>query len=399
MTTVIFVHGTGVREPAYTSVFTAIKQELKNRRPNLSVEPCYWGEPYGAQLKKDGASIPLYDSTRGPAFVADNDYLITLWELLYQDPLFELRLLSHTSVAAFDFGPGRPPNQGLKSKVQGFVVSPLLMVKLNEAGISGVFTNALQTVSRSQPFLEALQSAPQALNSHKFAVARAIIAQAIALAEQQEIYSRAVTDATVRDELVTVIVNELGPSDRGIAGWSTKHLLGLAQGRIVSSYVQRRRGALTDITLPTSGDVVLYQGRGDDIRNYIRRRIIDIAQIDQEIVLLAHSLGGVACVDLLVMEPLPAVKLLVTVGSQAPYLYEINALHSLKWNEPLPPPPDFPPWLNIFDLRDPLSYVGASIFPNRVQDVLVDSKQPFPRAHSAYWTNNATWKAIVPRLP
>jgi hypothetical protein len=100
---------------------------------------------------------------------------------------------------------------------------------------------------------------------------------------------------------------------------------------------------------------------------------------------------------LLVEEPLPQVHLLITVGSQAPFLYEIKALHSLQYGEPLLP--DFPAWLNIYDLRDFLSYVGERVFPEKVRDVRVDNKQPFPRSHSAYWTNPATWKAIVSRLP
>ena len=108
--------------------------------------------------------------------------------------------------------------------------------------------------------------------------------------------------------------------------------------------------------------------------------------------LLGHSLGGIACVDLLVREELPQVKLLVTVGSQAPFLHEINALPSLAYDQAMSE--HFPPWLNIYDLRDFLSYVGGTVFPGRVQDVLVDSKQPFPESHSAYWSNPATWKAI-----
>ncbi|MEQ8974619.1 MAG: hypothetical protein RIE73_30065 [Coleofasciculus sp. C1-SOL-03] len=114
-------------------------------------------------------------------------------------------------------------------------------------------------------------------------------------------------------------------------------------------------------------------------------------------VLLAHSLGGIACVDLLVQQPLPQVELLITVGSQAPFFYEINALYSLEYGEPLPD--YFPSWVNIYDLRDFLSYIGANVFPNKVQDVLVDNKQPFARSHGAYWTNKAVWKAIIPQLP
>jgi len=157
--------------------------------------------------------------------------------------------------------------------------------------------------------------------------------------------------------------------------------------------VQRRRGAITDATYPYAGDVILYQGRGDDIRRFIRDRIVAVARDDPSVVLLAHSLGGVACVDLLAEEALPMVRLLVTVGSQAPFFYEIGALHRLAHDRPLPE--HFPPWLNLYDLRDFLSYIGANVFPGRVQDVLVDNRQPFPQSHSAYWTNPSTWSAIV----
>ncbi len=115
--------------------------------------------------------------------------------------------------------------------------------------------------------------------------------------------------------------------------------------------------------------------------------------------LLAHSLGGVACVDLLVKEHIESVSLLITVGSQAPFLYEIGALNSLLYGERLPK--NFPPWLNIYDQRDLLSYICGPVFPRTetpLWDVPVDSKQPFPRAHSAYWTNVAVWKTIVSKL-
>jgi hypothetical protein len=91
------------------------------------------------------------------------------------------------------------------------------------------------------------------------------------------------------------------------------------------------------------------------------------------------------------------VALLVTVGSQAPFFYEVDALSSLQFGEPLPP--HFPRWLNIYDLSDILSYEGKRIFPGRVDDVVVSSGQPFPRSHLAYWDNAATWDAVAPRLP
>jgi pimeloyl-ACP methyl ester carboxylesterase len=160
------------------------------------------------------------------------------------------------------------------------------------------------------------------------------------------------------------------------------------------NYAQRHRGAISDAAYPFAGDILLYQGRGDQIRGVIREAI---HRAVPPVVLLAHSLGGIASVDLLALEPLP-VDLLITVGSQAPFLYEINALHSLAYGDPLPP--HYPPrWLNIYDLRDLLSYRGEGLFPGRVTDVKVDNRQPFPDSHSAYWTNAQVWDTIVARLP
>jgi hypothetical protein len=141
-------------------------------------------------------------------------------------------------------------------------------------------------------------------------------------------------------------------------------------------------------------DILLYQTRGGQIRDFIQQQI---EQAEPPVVLLAHSLGGIACVDLLVEQSLPQVALLITAGSQAPFMYEINALYSLEFGQQLPE--HFPQWLNLYDKRDFLSYIGSKIFPRRVEDLEIDSKQPFPRSHSAYWENDTTWQAIIPRLP
>jgi hypothetical protein len=87
----------------------------------------------------------------------------------------------------------------------------------------------------------------------------------------------------------------------------------------------------------------------------------------------------------------PAVSRLVTAGSQSPLLYEIGALFSMKPPKPLPP--DFPPWLNLYDRNDFLSYVAHRLWP-AVKDVEIESGQPFPDSHSAYFGNDAAWLAI-----
>jgi hypothetical protein len=109
------------------------------------------------------------------------------------------------------------------------------------------------------------------------------------------------------------------------------------------------------------------------------------------VTLVAHSLGGIACVDLLVMRDLPKVSRLITVGSQTALLYEIGAMASLARSERLPA--WFPPWLNVYDRDDFLSYRADRLFP-QVTDLEVSSREPFPDSHSAYLTSDTVWTAI-----
>ena len=154
-----------------------------------------------------------------------------------------------------------------------------------------------------------------------------------------------------------------------------------------------------DGTYPFAGDILVYQAKGKRIREFIRSQI-ENEQVESPIVLLAHSLGGIACVDLLIEQDLrDKVQCLITVGSQAPFLYEIDALQALSYGDPLPD--HFPRWLNIYDPRDFLSYIGdcEGLFPGKMTDVQVDNRQPFPEAHGAYWANEQTWTAIEKVLP
>jgi hypothetical protein len=83
---------------------------------------------------------------------------------------------------------------------------------------------------------------------------------------------------------------------------------------------------------------------------------------------------------------------LITCGSQAPLLYEIDSLSSRRFDDGLPA--GFPRWRNIYDENDFLSYIGEGVFPGKVRDIRVESRQPFPQSHSAYWTNMKVWTAV-----
>ncbi|WP_392481895.1 hypothetical protein [Nostoc sp. C110] len=391
MTTVIFVHGTGIREREYNETFQIIEQKIHAQRPDIKVSPCLWGA-LGATFNDNRASVPLENATLALS-PGEEDAEIVLWGQLYRDPLYELRLLSLKPIEAGNpFG--EEPGDVLQSRVASLTPALELQAKLQEAGIAEVFEPAREAVIHSEPYHQALLTVSESDLSEYYApIARAVVAQAMFISEQQEKFPPILTDAQLRDDVVELLTLALGEAELGLVGWLLKPFIELAQYG-GTNYVRGNRLELTDKISPMPGDILLYQTRGEKIRAFIQQQI---AQAEPPVVLIAHSLGGIACVDLLVQQQLSQVELLVTVGSQAPFLYEINALYSLEYGQLLPE--HFPQWLNIYDLRDFLSYVGNKIFPDRVQDVVVDSRQPFPRSHGAYWTNAKTWEAIISRLP
>ncbi len=225
-----------------------------------------------------------------------------------------------------------------------------------------------------------------ALAEHRTAIAKAFLGEALARSQPDDELGERRIEAGLREEIVDLLIDALGGGERAFS-WLKEKAGGLL-ARVGTRYARRHRSSLTDAGTPAGGDILLYQARGEKIRGLIRKRL---EEVESPVVLLAHSLGGIACVELLVAESL-GIELLVTAGSQVPFLYEIGALGSLAVGDELPG--HFPPWLNIYDSRDFLSYVGAGVFPGRVEDVKVDNSQPFPAAHSSYWENPEVWAAI-----
>ena len=392
MATVIFVHGISVRETSSSETFQKVKLELQKRLPEIKVVPCSWGNSLGAKLNDCGASIPFYDSTRNDSKVNEDT---VRWMELSLDPFYELRLFSITTKKQQKFKAGEEePSKMIDKKVKQLNPSnnQSLENQLKESEIADVFGQAHQNVVRSNSYREALkQVSNDTLIEYRDIISRAIIAESIYICEIQEKYTPSIAkNPTQREETIKSISSEIMPSKRGPGDWLIKQVLKLATYGLV-----RKRGIISDITTPMIGDILLYQGHGQTIRDLLGKYIGDA---QPPVVLLAHSLGGIASVDLLIKNTIPKVKLLVTVGSQVPYFYEINALQSLEFGTPLPDSNDFPEWLNIYDRYDFLSFIGGNVFPNRVQDIPVDNKLPFPHSHGGYWKNDATWEAIANRI-
>jgi hypothetical protein len=387
---VVFVHGTGVREQGWVNSFALVKQRVLGLDSAISVHGCFWGRSEGAELNADGASIPDYGKTGGndPSSTEED---LALWSVLYTDPWYELRLLADWP-ADGELAPGQVPLSAvLSEQVESFVPSEELSQLLVGYDLRPHFDAACAALRAAPEFGRAADAATaENLNELRKAVARALAAFMVVSTEDS---GEPPVDGATRDMIVVAIIDDLHGYGMGIASWLTRPFKGVAQ-RMVTRQVARKRGALSDATSSGAGDIMRYQARGAGIRRYIRQVVADAVAADpgRPVTLLAHSLGGIACVDTLAEGPIPGVERLVTVGSQAPFFYEIDALAALPYGKLLPN--RFPAWLNIYDCRDFLSYIAAGVFPDRVTDQRVDNGQPFPQAHSAYWRNDVVWRHI-----
>jgi hypothetical protein len=396
MPNIVFIHGTGVRQPSYDNSFQLIEQQSKKKWRNSSLYPCYWGGTEGSVLRYSGASIPDFDTARAVGEVDAKDLAVEEWRLLYEDPDCEMEALLGQPAVARPFNPAEEtPFEAITSLLQR--QSEKTRALERELGVADVWPKAkAQLLAALTAAAKAKRTIPEPDSQIRAVLARALVAHAINLAFAVPDDNREWPAGMERDALVRALCEDWGGEDRSIAsgvfGWIGNRVKRLAL-KIGTDKVARKRGVISDAAYPATGDILLYQARGCGIRDFIETAI---QNVPKPCVLLAHSLGGIACVDLLAHKKIDGVTMLITAGSQAPLLYELNALAKLPYGTPLPA--SFPAWLNIYDKHDFLSYIGAKVFSSRVTDVLVDNGQPFPEAHSAYWKNPEVWTAIARSL-
>lgn len=411
MTTVVFVHGTGVRGTHYNAQFERVAGNLGRIRPDVRVMPCLWGDVFGATLSAGGMSVPDYAVTRrgNDELAAEREWEVSRWVLLEADPLHELRMLAAISIArvsttrvsvsaVFERGVNSAADSAggstaaetaeLAARV---VAYPALADALAQLGLRDAFAAAVPRVLAASPTNDALHAASTA--EVVPVLARAFVAEALRCTADEESGPVPVLRAD-RERLCRIGAEAMGGTDLGPFTSLARTAAMLAWRWPGSGMVDRRRGAITDGVSPGAGDILLYLSRGERVRRFIAECC---EAADPPVVLVGHSLGGIAAVDLLVMHELPSVRHLVTVGSQAPYLYELGALPSLAFGEPLPA--TVPPWTNIYDPRDLLAYVGGAVFPGRVTDVAVPGGNPFPAAHGDYFANPAFYTRLAEVLP
>ncbi|MCX4697298.1 hypothetical protein [Streptomyces sp. NBC_01373] len=396
MTAVVFIHGTGVREPGFSELAGRVAAGLTALRDGLRIVPYYWGGAHGATLAAGGASLPAQadGTTRGPgpglgldgSPAAADDDTAAAWAALYADPYAELALAAAGSEPVVERPPGSvPPEQKLQAQLAALAAQGDAPAAELGPGLARAATDLA-----AHPLLG---PAADALDPDDLAVLAARSLAARLIADALDADAPLVPVGDTRDAVVDRLAEALGAPPRGTER-GLRSLLLRAAGSAASRAVVRRRRALTEAAHPAAGDILRYLSRGEAVRAELRTLV---AGLEPPVALVCHSLGGIIALDTLISAPLPQVRLLVTAGSQGPFLYESGSLPTLE--HPAPLPPHVPDWLNLYDPRDLLSYLGAGLFPGRVTDIAVDSRQPFPASHSAYWTNPAVYRHIVDRLP
>jgi len=270
--TIVFIHGTGVREPVYTALFSLVQQALSFRlgAPRIHLEPCYWGGNCGSKLFLDGASVPEADTTRAIDGEEDEaDYHLALWGLLHRDPFAELDLLALRQPNG-EPPPGRePPGYELYQLVQTLTIEPDELEPDQKQKLASLFATAdlgshfeVARAEVAEKYREVIEAATEPLGQCRVAIARAIVARSAQLyREVNDVPDGYLTlTGTLCDRVVDLLVAALGGQERDVGNW-VEERAGRLIKHVATGWFRRRRGRYSEHFAPFGADIVIYQTR------------------------------------------------------------------------------------------------------------------------------------------
>jgi hypothetical protein len=420
MGTIVAVHGAGVRNPGIDQLERDLRNGAKGQPElaGMSVVMCRWGEHVGASPARVDDTLPPPIVARAIALVPDDEALeAARWSLLFDDPLFELRIVAAGAEGA-GVGAGGPViGAALPSQAASDAVAALITEMDQPPAVTGIsrpeFVAAVAAVGGSKELAGAATVAgPVSDAEFGPAVARAIVAQLIARhrADAPGTMPALVVNGMIRDEFVVLLAGRLAPvTTKGLVpNWLKDRITGFLASR-ATALAADRRAAVQEASSLVLADILHYLRRGEEMVDYVAQCL---KSVQGPVVALGHSLGGIMLVDLLARASHPPVDLLVTVGSQAPILYAYDALERPRESarDAVGPPyakdhPPFTPWLNIYNRNDFVSFLARPIFEGELDESgldIIDQElhlpEAFPAAHGAYWTDESTFQFIATRV-
>jgi hypothetical protein len=401
----VFVHGTGVRREGWVPLWGRVQDYARIAGiTGVRFVGCDWWREMGVPLDLIPETLPPEPVTRSvtePA-LSSGQIAAAAWALLLDDPLFELRLGGAGGGAAAPAGVvvgGLRQDQAAIALLKG-LADRTGALDLEGSGIAAAELAAAAAEVAASPELAGAALARGAADPSLLdAAARAVIARALAAHRGDEPGSGppALLDGARRDRLVEAVRAALAPEATrgGLVDWIKEKATGFVLQKGTRMAEDRRQGIMGAST-PALGDVLYYQRRGEAMLRFLAQQL---AGLPRPVVAVGHSLGGIMLVDLLSRQEAPPVDLLVTAGSQSPFLYALDALADIRRGQAQPIP--FTPWLNIYNRQDFLSFCATRVFPGipGIRDEEVDPGVPFPESHSAYWYHDRVYALIRDAWP
>lgn len=257
------------------------------------------GDPFGSLFV--GRSLPDYNSE---AAVERDALELAQWARLFEYPLSELENLSIRGAAA-----GLPAMPGQKplwlrdlERISLYKPGTEFDQLLRRARLTNYWNDAWARIIGSPLVRTAFERSAQAneLADCVGALARAVVAQ---------LHIKAVADgqpgpsAQMRDQLCQRLRSDWGYEVLGLGTFLSEIIK-----RAATSVIRNRRSAINQTIAAPIDDILLYQSRGKELRDFIRKVVAAPAPAT----LVSHSLGGDACVDLLLLlcihDPVPSIE-------------------------------------------------------------------------------------------
>ncbi|MFF2407329.1 hypothetical protein [Streptomyces sp. NPDC058092] len=148
------------------------------------------------------------------------------------------------------------------------------------------------------------------------------------------------------------------------------------------------------------GDVLVYQRHQAAIHARVRETVDRVdprlgRSSDHPVRMVAHSLGGVICVDMATAADPLWTSELVTFGSQAAFFHVCDPrggqLAHYTGDKHVELPPSLHHWVNLWEPLDLLAFAAARVFRHHDGRYPVDT--PVPHAASTgLWTHSAYWE-------